>query len=353
MKSWHRGLTGLLSMGTLFAVAASAGFIAEAQADSKELHLYNWTDYTSADMIKKFEKETGIKVTIDTYDSNETALAKLTSGASGYDLIVISNDFIPIFVKQNLLEQVDVGGMANFKNLDPKWQKRAWDPDAQYSVPWMWGTTSYSVDTAVYKGPTDSLKPLFDPPAEMRGKIGMFGSPSEVMSLALVYLGKSQCNENPADLKELNALLEKQKPFVKVYNSDGTVERQVAGETVMHEQWSGKAQATRMQKASVKYVYPKEGVVGWMDNVAVPKNAPNLDNAKKFLNFLMDPENIALEQSSTGYQSAVMGSNKYLSAELGSSPEFNPPADLKVVFAPSCGEKATRAYDRIWTKLRQ
>src|SRR4029079_10601210 len=174
------------------------------------------------------------------------------------------------------------------------------------------------------------LKPLFEPPPELKGKIGMFGSPSEVMSLALVYLGKPQCNTDPADLKQLNALLEAQKPFVKVYNSDGTTERQVSGETVMHEQWSGKALASRLQKPTVKYVFPKEGVVGWMDNVAVPKGAPDLENAKKFLNFLMDPENIALQQKSTGYQSAIAGSNKFLPPELAQSPEFNPPAHPKV-----------------------
>jgi spermidine/putrescine transport system substrate-binding protein len=324
-----------------------------AAADAGELHIYNWTDYTSDDMIKKFEKETGIKVTIDTYDSNETALAKLSSGAAGYDVMIISNDFVPIFVKQGLFQKVDAAHMPNFKNVDPRWQHRSWDPDAQYTVPWVWGTTSYSVDTSVYKGPTDSLAPLFKPEADMKGKIGMFGSPSEVISLALVYLGKSQCNENPADLKELNALLQAQKPFVKVYNSDGTVERQVAGETVMHEQWSGKALATRQQKASFKYVYPKEGAIGWMDNVAVPTNAPDVENAKKFLNFLMDPENIALQQKYTGYQSAIVGSNKLLPPDVGNSPEFNPPADLKITFAPSCEEKATRAYDKIWTGLRQ
>jgi spermidine/putrescine transport system substrate-binding protein len=343
MKNWALLMTGAALALALPAAAQAAG----------ELHLYNWTDYTSPEMIAKFEKETGIKVSIDTYDSNETALAKLTSGASGYDLIVVSNDFVPIFVSQGLFEPVDVAAMPNFKNLDPAWQKRSWDPDAKYSVPWVWGTTSYSVDTAVYKGPLDSLKTLFEPPAELQGKIGMFGSPSEVMSLALVYLGKSQCNTDSTDLKALDALLEAQKPFVKVYNSDGTVERQVSGETAMHQQWSGKAEATRQQKATVKYVYPKEGVVGWMDNVAVPKGAPNLDNAKAFLNFLMEPENIALQSSFSGYQNAVVGANKLLSAELGSSPEFNPPKDLKITFAPACPEKATRAYDRIWTKLRQ
>jgi spermidine/putrescine transport system substrate-binding protein len=338
-------------------LALGAGAIATgphlAAAAGGELHIYNWTDYTSMDMVKKFETETGIKVTIDTYDSNETALAKLSSGAAGYDVMIISNDFVPIFVKQKLFQEVDAGKMPNFKNLDPKWQKRPWDPEAKYSVPWVWGTTSYSVDTAVYKGPTDSLKPLFVPPEELKGKIGMFGSPSEVMSLALVYLGKPQCNTNPTDLKELDALLEAQKPFVKVYNSDGTVERQVSGETIMHEQWSGKGLAARMQKSTIHYVYPKEGVVGWMDNVAVPTGAPDVENAKIFLNFLMDPENIALQQKSTGYQSAVTGSNKYLPPDVGDSPEFNPPTGLKIVFAPSCPEKATRAYDRIWTHLRQ
>lgn len=346
MKNMRTYLTA-----SLFGLAI--GLPALAHADGGELHIYNWTDYTSEDMIKKFEKETGIKVTIDTYDSNETALAKISSGAAGYDVMIISNDFVPIFQKQGLLEEVDVASMPNFKNLDPKWQKRPWDPDGKYSVPWVWGTTSYSVDTAVYKGPTDSLKALFEPSDDLKGKIGMFGSPSEVISLALLYLGKDQCNTNPADLKQLNALLQAQKPFVKVYNSDGTTERQVSGETVMHEQWSGKGLASRLQKPTIKYVFAKEGAIGWMDNVAVPKGAPDIDNAKKFLNFLMDPENIALQQKSTGYQSAVMGSDKFLPKETGESPEFNPPKDLKIVFAPACEEKATRAYDRIWTELRQ
>ncbi|MFJ6324831.1 MULTISPECIES: extracellular solute-binding protein [unclassified Rhizobium] len=338
--------TGLLAT-TAFAMPHAAF------ADAGVLHIYNWTDYTSDELVKKFEAETGIKVTIDTYDSNETALAKISSGASGYDVMIISNDFVPIFVNQGLLQDVSVASMPNFKNLDPKWQKRPWDVDAKYSVPWVWGTTSYSVDAALYKGPTDSLKALFEPAADLKGKIGMFGSPSEVMSLALLYLGKEQCNTNPADLKQLDALLQAQKPFVKVYNSDGTTERQVSGETVMHEQWSGKALAARQQKPTIKYVFPKEGAIGWMDNVAVPKGAPDVENAKRFLNFLMDPENIALQQKSTGYQSAVSGSNKFLPSEVGNSPEFNPPADLKIVFAPSCPEKATRAYDRIWTNLRQ
>src|SRR5215470_539730 len=109
MNIWTKG----------FAAALLAALPRLAFADAGELHIYNWTDYTSDEMVKRFEKETGIKVTIDTYDSNETALAKLKSGAAGYDVMIISNDFVPIFQKQGLLEEVDVASMPNFKNLDP------------------------------------------------------------------------------------------------------------------------------------------------------------------------------------------------------------------------------------------
>jgi spermidine/putrescine transport system substrate-binding protein len=344
MKGWGRILAGLI-----LATATSSA----AMADAGELHISNWTDYTAPDLIAKFEAETGIKVTVDTYDSNETVLAKLKSGAGGYDLIVITNDFVPIFIKEGLLKDVAVSELPSFKNLDPRWRQREWDPEARYTVPWQWGTTSFSDDTEIYKGPTDSLKLLFEPPAELRGKIGMFGSPTELMSLALVYLGKPQCNANPADLKQLEALLMAQKPAVKLYNSDGIIDRQAAGETVMNQIWSGDALRARERRASLKYVYPKEGVVAWMDNLAVPSTAENVENARKFLDFVMRPENIAIESAFSGYQSAVVGTNQFLSQEVGGAPEFNPPPDLKLNFIPSCPENAIRAYDKIWTALRQ
>jgi spermidine/putrescine transport system substrate-binding protein len=322
-------------------------------ADPGVLHIYNWTDYTSPDLIKKFTKETGIKVTLDTYDSNETLLAKLKAGGSGYDLVIVSNDFVPIFVKQKLLQPVDASSMPNFKNLDPKWQTRSWDPKAAYTVPWQWGTTSFEYDTKVYPGPVDSLATLFKPPAEFGNNVGMFGSPSEVINLAWVYMGKPLCDTNPADLKALVALLKAQKPHVKVYNSDADSDRLISGETLISQIWSGDAYRARSQKPSLKYVYAKEGAIAWMDNLAVPVGAPDLDNAKKFLNFMMDPQNAALETNFSGYQNAVPGSAAYLTPALANSPEFNPPKDLKMVFAISCPAKATKDYDRVWTLLRQ
>lgn len=349
MPMFKRLSAALLATATLLLPAAKQA----RAADPGVLHIYNWTDYTSPDLIKKFTAETGIKVTLDTYDSNETLLAKLKAGGSGYDIVIVSSDFVPIFIKQNLIQPVDAAAMPNFKNLDPKWQTRDWDPKAEYTVPWQWGTTSFEYDTKIYPGKVDSLATLFKPPAAFGKNVGMFGSPSEVISLALLYLGKPQCNTNPADLKELVALLKAQKPFVKVYNSDADSDRLISGETTISQIWSGDAYRAQAQRPSLRYVYAKEGAIAWMDNLAVPVGAPDLDNAKKFLNFMMDPANAALETNFAGYQNAVPGSAAFLDKKLAASDEFNPPKDLKMVFAPSCPAQATKDYDRVWTLLRQ
>lgn len=322
-------------------------------ADAGVLHIFNYTDYTSPELIKKFTAETGITVTIDTFDSNETLLAKMKAGTTGYDIVVSQNDFVPILIEQKLIQSVDVAAMPNFHNLEPRWQQRAWDPKAEYSVPWQWGTTSFVYDAGIYPGTVDSLATFFNPPAAFKGQVGQLGSPSEVINLALAYLQKPYCNRDPATLKAVLALLEAQKPFVKAYNSDGISDRMVSGETTMHAIWSGDAERARMQKSTLRYVYPKEGGPGWMDNLAVATGAPDLANAKTFLNFMMDPQNAGLESSFTGYQNGVAGSGQFLDAKLATSPEFNPPKDYKIRFNYACPGEVTKDYDRIWTLLRK
>ena len=336
------------------AVVLGACAALPAHADApKVLHLFTWTDYTAPDLLTKFTKETGIKVTVDTYDSNETLLAKLQSGVRGYDLVVVTNDFVRIFVADHLLEKVDAAGMPNFKNLEPRWRHRSWDAAAEYTVPWQWGTTSFTYNTAVYPAKVDSLATLFKPPAVFRGKVGMFGSPSEVINLALLYLGHPPCDGNAADLQEAEALLMAQRPFVLSYDSDDIIDRLAAGKLMMSEQWSGDAERARMENANLRYVYAKQGGIGWMDNLAVPVAAPDLANARLFMNFMMDPANAAIESNYTGYQNAVSGSAQYLMPDLAEMPEFNPPPGYKIVFSPGCDEQTTQAFDHIWTKIRK
>ena len=136
-------------------LAAALGTASAAKAEG-ELFIYNWTDYTAPELIEKFETETGIKVTLDTYDSNETLLAKLKSGATGYDIVVPTHNFVRIFVEEGLLEKIDVAALPGYANIEERWQKPEWDPEGAYTIPWQWGTTSFTVDTGAYAGEVDS-----------------------------------------------------------------------------------------------------------------------------------------------------------------------------------------------------
>ncbi len=318
------------------------------------LFIYNWTDYTSPELIKKFEKETGIKVTLDTFDTNETLLAKLKAGGgSGYDIVVPSHNFVPIMIQEGLLMPINARGLKGYENIIDNLKSPPWDPRNIYSIPWQHGTTSFNVDTAVYKGDINTYKVLFEPPPELQGKIGMFNSPDEVMAMALVYLGYEQCNEKSEEMKAVLDLLLKQKPYVKVYNSDGILERLVSGDAALHMNWNGYAMRSRNQKASLKYAYPVEGVVSWADNLVVPKDAKNKVSAIKFIEFMLQPENAGVQSNFARYANGIKGSAAFMDEELKTAPEMTVPAGIKSVFTPACSEKAIKLNDKVWTKLKQ
>ena len=317
------------------------------------LFIYNWTDYTAPALIQKFEKETGIKVTVDTYDSNETLLAKLKSGATGYDIVVISSDFVPIFIKEGLIQAIDAPKMPGYGNIAARWQSPAWDKDNRYTIPFGWGITSFVVNTKEIKEPAVSLKLLFEPPPEANGKVGMMSAPSEVMSLAELYLGLAPCQEDPAAMKSVYALLEKQAPSVKVYASDGIIEREASGETWLHEMWNGDAARAHIANPDVQFVFAKEGGVAWMDNVAIPTGAKDPENARLFVQFMLKPENSALSANFTHYASALTGTEAFLDPAMREAPALKVPPDYKIVFTPTCSEAAIKLIDRVWTRLKR
>jgi spermidine/putrescine transport system substrate-binding protein len=318
-----------------------------------ELFIYNWTDYTNPEVIEKFEAETGIKVTLDTYDTNETLLAKLKSGAAGYDIIVPSHNFVPIFIAEGLLEPINASELPGYENIDERWRNPEWDPNNVYTIPWQWGTTSFTVNTEKYTGPADSLALLFEPPTELQGQIGMFNSPDEVMAMAQIYLGLPACNESTDDMRKVQDLLVAQKPFVKLYSSENIYERMAAGEVLAHQQWNGSAMRARAENPAIQYVFPKEGVLTWMDNLAVAAGAPNKDNALKFIEFMMRPENAGLQSNFARYANGIAGSEEFMDAELTSAPEIGIPEGVEARFTPTCSAAAIELQDRVWTKVKQ
>ena len=328
------------------------GLVAQVQA-AEQLNVVSWSGYFTPQILEKFEKETGIKVTVDSYDSNETLLAKLKQGGAGYDVAIPSHQFVPILVKEKLLERFDPVSQPYYANIVDNLKKPTWDPEGAYSVPFIWGTTSVVLDTARYSGPMDSYSVLFTPPKELQGRINMFDSSSEVIDTASLYLGIPPCSEDPKQMQQVLTLLKNQKPFVKTYSSKaGSIRENLAsGEVDMSMFWGGSSMRAREMKPSLKYLYPKEGVTAWVDNLVIPAGAKHPDSAKKFIAFLSKPENSAMTQNFLKHQSPIKGVEPFLDAGLKDAPELHIPEGTKVVFSQTCGEGAIRLADRIWTNL--
>jgi len=342
-------------MNTLSAVAGISLALALASATqaAEQLNVVSWSGYFSPPILAKFEQETGIKVTVDSYDSNETLLAKLKQGGAGYDVAIPSHQFVPILVQEKLLERFDPAGQPYYANIQDQLKKPAWDPEGAYAVPFIWGTTSVVLDRARYDGPADSYAVLFTPPAALQGRINMFDSASEVIDTASLYLGIPLCSEDPKQMQQVLTLLKNQKPFVKTYSSKaGSIRENLAsGEVDMSMFWGGSSMRAREMKPSLTYLYPKEGVMAWVDNLVIPAGAKHPESAKRFIAFLSQPENAALTQNFLKHQSPIKGVEPYLDASLKDAPELHIPEGTRVVFSQTCGEGAIRLADRIWTSL--
>jgi spermidine/putrescine transport system substrate-binding protein len=326
---------------------------AAATPEGGELHIYNWGNYTNPDLIKKFEETYKVKVTLDDYDSNETMLAKIKGGATGYDIVVPSDYMVAVMIKEGLLEETKPNSMENFKNVDPRWVDVYWDKGRNYTVPWQWGTTAFTVNTDVYKGDINTYKLIFDPPAELQGRINMLDDINEVINAGLRYLNLPRCNKNPEDLKKLTDLLMGAKKYWRTFDY-ATIEKLTSKDVDLSQQWNGASLRVRLQMASMRYAYPKEGLTGWMDNVAVLKGAPNMENAKKFQNFVMDPENAALVSNFANYANGIVGSEKYMKKEMADAPEIIMPASAPAPeFLPPCDEDTVKLYNAIWTELKK
>lgn len=345
----------MIRMSVLAATLAT-GLATWAPAQAKELYFYNWSNYYPPDLLKKFEAETGIRTTLDVYDSNETLLAKLQAGATGYDVVVPSDYMVAVMVRDGLLERIDAKSMPNFKNVSETFLGLPFDPEREYTVPYLWGTTGFTYDAKRVPGGRldDSWRVFFEPPEALRGQIAVMGDEVETWNAAAYYLGVDKCTSNPEEGRRILEALERQKPYVATYNSDGTIERMIAGEVILHHQWNGASHRTKEKLPSAVYVYPREGVSFWMDNFAVVKGAPHLEEAKTFIDWMLKPENMAAASNFTGYNNAVPAASQFMDAALRDDPAVVAPKEMEARFRPArdCGDDARELRNRVWTRLK-
>ncbi|MBL4927422.1 ABC transporter substrate-binding protein [Fuscibacter oryzae] len=319
-----------------------------------QLNLYNWGDYTSPELLEKFEKETGIKVTVTDYDSNDTALAKVSAGGSGYDLVVPSAHFVSIYVEQGLIQKLDLTRLPHHGNIAPEWMNVDWDMGREYTIPWQWGTTGISVDTNVYKGDVNTSNVFLNPPEELKGKINVVPEMNEIVNLAVMWAGGKPCSEDVAVLKKARDALMAAKPFWASMDY-GTTDRMANGDWAASVNWSGETFRSRLINPAVVYGYPREGYPLWMDSVALLSDAKNVDEAYKFLDFIMLPENAALISAFARYPNGISGSMEFMPADMQTAPEVNIPEEFKAAghFLPTCSGKSMDYMTAIWTDLQK
>ncbi len=338
---------------TLTAVAVVLAGSTAAFADGV-LNLYNWGNYTSPEMIKKFEDTYKVKVTITDYDSNDTALAKISAGAAGFDLAVPSAGFVKVYADKGLITKLDMTKLPNHKNIAAQWMNVEWDMGREWSVPWQWGATGVSVNTKDYSGPADSSAIFLDPPKELAGKINIIPEMGDVLALTTLYEGGTICSEDPAVMKKVRDALIAAKP--KWLSMDySTIEKMDNHDYAATVDWNGSGLRARLGNPDVKFNFPKEGFGLWMDNVVLLSDAKNVDNAYLFLNFIMDPENAAAISAFAHYANGIEGSAAFLPADMKDAPEVNMSPELMKNghFVTICTGKALDYQTAIWTELQK
>ncbi len=355
---------------TLLALSLAGAFAATAQAEDKVLHVYNWSDYIAEDTLDNFQKETGIKVVYDVFDSNETLEAKLLSGGSGYDVVVPSNQFLAKQIKAGVFQPLDKSKLPNWQNLNADLMKalEAADPGNAHAFPYLWGTTGIGynpekVKAALGIDKIDSWAVLFEPKNMEKLKecgVSMLDAPEEVYAAALHYLGENPIAQSPDDVKKAEELLLKVRPYVTYFHSSKYISDLANGNICVAMGWSGdvfQAQA-RAEEAKngvpVAYTIPKEGAATFFDMMAIPADAKNTEAAYTFLNYILKPEVIAPITDYVAYPNGNAAATALVSEEIRSNPGIYPTeeASKKLYTFTELNPKVQRALTRSWTKVK-
>jgi putrescine transport system substrate-binding protein len=355
------------------AVLSLAGpLAAQAQSDAKVLNIYNWSDYIAPDTIANFEKETGIKVRYDNFDNNEIVHAKLVAGKTGYDIIVPSSNWAKLQIDGGLLQKLDKSKIPNLRNLDPAVQRQLarMDPGNDYLVNWLWGFTTVGINVDKVKAALGNLPMpdnvwdlLFKPEYVSRLKscgVSVLDSASEVLPAVLHYLGKPAFSRNPGDYTQAAATLKAIRPHITLFSSSGYINDMANGSICLALGWSGDINIARQRAIDnktgqkIEALIPKNGGILFFDVMVIPADAQNVENAHKFINFLLRPENAAGLTNKVFYANPVPESRKHIKPEVANNPTvFLPPAELGKMVAPDAlNNDLRRLMTRTYTAFK-
>jgi putrescine transport system substrate-binding protein len=376
MSEYMRGAPRLALPAIALAVLAACGGEINKTADpsdgaeDKILHVYNWADYIGQTTIADFEAKTDIKVTYDTYDSNEVLETKLLTGRSGYDVVFPTATNLGRMAKVGVFLELDRERLPNLANMDPgaMQQVAVHDPGSRHAISYMWGTTGLGYNPALVAkvlgtDTIDSWGAVFDPAiASKLAKCGitMLDAPEDVFEAAEIYLGTDPGNEDLQEMAAAEALVTTARPHVRSFDSNQHLNALASGEICVALSWSNLMLQARDRGAAatrpvaLRYVIPREGAPLWFDTAAIPADAPHPANAHRFLDFLMQPEVIASISNEIGIANGNAASLPFVEVSLREDPSVYPDADVRerLHVSQERSPQYSRELNRAWTRIK-
>jgi putrescine transport system substrate-binding protein len=355
-----------------FAAAwCSVAFLPAAHAADGVMKMYNWSDYIAPDTLKNFEKDSGIKVEYDIFDTNEMLEAKMLSGHSGYDLVVPSSQFLSKQIRAGAYQPLQRSLLSNWNHLDPRLMKRleAADPGNRYAVPYMWGTVGIGYNEEKVRAVLgkdavlDSWSMVLNPDNLAKLKrcgVAFLDAPVKIIPQTLLYLGLDPNSVKPDDYKKASALLMKLRPSVTYFNSSKYTADLANGDICVAVGYSGDVMQaqTRAKEAGknvdIRYLIPKEGVNLWFDMLAIPKDAANVTNAHAFINYLLRPQVIASVSDYVGYANPNTDATALMDPKVSGNPGIYPGDDVisKAFVSADLPDNIQRLITREWNRIK-
>jgi spermidine/putrescine transport system substrate-binding protein len=353
MKKLVQALAAVLIVSFALLYIVSGLNSSQGYTSGNTLTIFNWGDYIDADLVEKFEQETGIKVIYETFDSNEAMMTKIEQGGTAYDIAVPSEYAIEKMKEEDLLLPVDHSKIPNLKYIDQRFMDLPFDPGNEYSIPYFWGTVGilYNTDILGDKKIT-SWNDLWDP--ELKNQILLIDGAREVMGMGLNSLHYSLNDKNRDHLVEAKQKLDSLTPNIKAIVGDEIrmlMENDEAGIGVV---WSGTAQELMWEKDNLEYVLPEEGSNLWFDNMVIPKTAKNPEAAHQFMNFILDPENAAQNTEYVGYSTPNKEALKYMDEETISDERFYPDEEMtaRLEVYENLGKRMLAYYNELFLEFK-
>ncbi|CAM2931830.1 spermidine/putrescine ABC transporter substrate-binding protein [Hathewaya histolytica] len=345
MKKFLSCILGMVLLSTIILLPLGCG------SKKKELRIYNWGDYMDKDLIKEFENRTNIKVRYNEFATNEEMYVKLKNSPGQYDLAIPSDYMITKMVNEGLLEKIDFNNIKNYAQIDSRFKHLPFDPNNEYSVPYMWGTLGIIYNTKMIKDEITSWNDIWNP--KYKGQILMLDSQRDSIGIALKKLGYSVNSKNTNELNKAKEELMKQKPLVYAYVGDEVKDQMVEGEAAIAVVWSGDALTMMENNENLEYVIPKEGTNLWFDNMVIPKGSEHKKEAEMFINFMTEAEISKKNVEYIGYSTPNKEAQKLLPKEIIENPTAYPSDEVikKSEVFIDLGN-FIKEYDKVWTNVK-